>query len=834
MSKISITPVGTCRINTPLRRGSARYPIRLDLQRIYGFVHTSEEALQQLTYRRGECVFPSEVLPILFRSSIAPGNEPPQDKPADLTIIEISSTKSLKIGDVAVQSNYLIRYFADFFAARGRAKRYWELASSGDIAGLQAYLEGEPVFRQMSAEDQALLSAVRMGLQSYDQVQADMGAMVDMIGKDRVLFVTHVNAVSADGAVVASRDKLIRWVKTTAQRLGVECFDPTALMLEFGQERAMEREGLDLTHFTNAFYDRWFARVQRDHVLARASDGEPDVDGSGQSDSSILVESIAAALEHDDFFDGARQLYAALKLHPDSVSLQLLQGQILTRIGDFDGAAKLLSRHVDALEMTAEVRQSLMRVLLETGDAAGALAIAEQMLGDEYENVEVYEIAGLASDRLGQERDAMRYRKLAFRLDPSNCAAAVSVLGYLRAAGESEMYADWLREVLEILESRGDHDLATGMTEWAIASREEEVFSRAIVVLARSDMVMLPALIEDSVRVGMDSAIASAAGTIAAMPNLTEKTARALRAQAQNWAEVADTRFQEGRWQEAYSFAAACLSVMPTNSIARKVQRSVVDSLRDDVRAADSDEAVIALCAAAGDIVYQRRAITVLYARALLKQGRLDEAKHVARRTYDEDPEDIDAQGSYAQIAALAGDFPTALEQYGSLAQAEPDRTVRYRAAIDRFMASAGAKGIRYIRDMLARGHFDQAITASHLLQQHVNIPERIASENLRIRSALRTQLRRLDEEAGGHDEAQQILSLMLSIAPNDASVVRRSAIEAMKQQDFERAVELWQKLEQILPGLASATNNLHRSQAMARRKARNVRPARPNRLMAG
>ena len=43
-----LTAIGTCRIHTPLSRAVGRYPIDLDLRRNYGFVHTSDEALQQV------------------------------------------------------------------------------------------------------------------------------------------------------------------------------------------------------------------------------------------------------------------------------------------------------------------------------------------------------------------------------------------------------------------------------------------------------------------------------------------------------------------------------------------------------------------------------------------------------------------------------------------------------------------------------------------------------------------------------------------------------------------------------------------------------------------
>src|SRR3569623_577151 len=110
LGKISITPIGTCRISTPLKRGAVRFPIKLDYQRIYGVVHTSTEVIQQLRYRRGELSFPPEAHPILFRPGIAIDERPPQDRLADLTIVEISSSIVYMLGDIAIQCNYLHQY----------------------------------------------------------------------------------------------------------------------------------------------------------------------------------------------------------------------------------------------------------------------------------------------------------------------------------------------------------------------------------------------------------------------------------------------------------------------------------------------------------------------------------------------------------------------------------------------------------------------------------------------------------------------------------------------------------------------------------------------------
>lgn len=802
----------------------ARYPVQLDLRRIYGFVHTSDEAVQQLRYRSGEISFSDDVLPVLFRPGLECGSEPVPDRAADLTIVEISSAKSYTIGDVAVQGNYLSRYFADFFASAPRARAYWNLASQGDAAAMKAFLADDPAYRIYSESDRSLLERIRVRQQTFDDVRADMATITEMLGKDRVLFVTHVNALTADGSLIASRDKLIHWIKRAATELGVDCFDPTELMNAFGQARALERDGMDLTHFTNAFCDRWYAAVQRDYVLKSVAESEIDEATAAQIDAAILAESIATAIAHDDFFDGTHQLFAAIKAHPENVALHLLHGQVLARIGDFEGACRVLAPHVGAAEMTAELRQALMRAQLETGDAESALALACQLLTDEYETVEIYEIAGKAADQLGLADDALRYRKLAFRLDPSNHAAAISVLERYLAAGQGEAHAIWLREVLELLDARGTAAAARALVEWAITRHEPDVLGRAMILLARHDMIQIPALVDEAVRAGMEGVLLAIAATIMAMPNLTDKAQRALQNVAAGWAKEAEALQAAGRHAEAFSYAKALLAVLPGNGPARRICRAMAVDLLARVRAAPGDTAVAALCEEAGDLVYELSAAAQAYARALVNLDRLAEAQAVSARILAEDPDAIDAKAALAHIAGLRGDFLTALRLYTSLAEDLHEIAERHRVRIDRFLASAGSRGVRQLRVLLAEGRNEEAIAIWDLLRRRPELAEAMATEAVRMRSVLRSQLRQLDDDEGQRGAVNgplEILDHMLMLAPDDTTVLRRAALEAMRQQQFERAAAYWRRLDSVTPGLHEVSVFLERCSARARRQAR-------------
>ena len=166
LSSFRITPIGTCRIHTPLNRAVGRYPIELDLRRNYGFVHTSDEALQLLKFMVGEKTFTPEVEPLVFRMADPVKLAGETWQPADLHIIEISSAKRLSFGDDVLQSNHLAHHFADFFANRERTRTYWNLVKLGNRRDLKLYLRELPAFRLLSSKDRELL----VGLSLEQQV----------------------------------------------------------------------------------------------------------------------------------------------------------------------------------------------------------------------------------------------------------------------------------------------------------------------------------------------------------------------------------------------------------------------------------------------------------------------------------------------------------------------------------------------------------------------------------------------------------------------------------------------------------------------------------------
>jgi len=491
---------------------------------------------------------------------------------------------------------------------------------------------------------------------------------------------------------------------------------------------------------------------------------------------------------------------------------------------------RMLAPFADTPDMTVPALKSLMRAAYETGDAEQAVAIADRLLADEYESIEIYEIASLAAERLGRTDAALRYGKLAFRLDKSHHQFATRILDHHLERGETEQFASWHAEVLDRLSGEPDVLLARALTEWAVVHRDEAMFRTAAMVVARAETRSAGRLVEEAVAQGMSTVAAEVIVDIIALPTVDGVLLRNFRAVAEQWSARSDELLEQGRIGDAFALASACVAVLPKNGDARRVERNVVLFLRNEIRAAQArgdHDAVIAMGASAGRMLYRRHEIAVAYARSLLAVGRGQEALAVAQLGREAFPENIDLQGVTAHIAASIGEMALALQLYGALRDAAEPGALRYRERAERFFERSSRTGIKLVRALVATGDYEQAIELCRLLEIHTEARERISVEFVKLRRILRTRLRELEEEEESGMEAMRILGLMLDINPGDPSTLRRAALEAMKLQDFDAAVGYWRELDRVSPGLENTANNINRCQIYAQRQAARANRAR-------
>jgi hypothetical protein len=247
----NVTPIGSCRITTPLRLGQSDFGIGLNRGRCYGYCHSPAEAVQLARFMRGEATIPHDVWPLISRSHDLDTISAQEHVVSDLYVVELASAKELTIDGVSIQLNYLKLAYGDFFADVDRTQRFWALAEGNDSKAKLAFLDREwsaTVEQKAQAET---LRRIRLDLVTRESLRQNIRELARILPD--VLFVSHVDARKSDGTTIGSRSDFINLVREEVRAAGLKFYDPTDLMAEFGQSAAIEDESAGLAHFTAAF-----------------------------------------------------------------------------------------------------------------------------------------------------------------------------------------------------------------------------------------------------------------------------------------------------------------------------------------------------------------------------------------------------------------------------------------------------------------------------------------------------------------------------------------------------------------------------------------------------
>lgn len=827
-----ITPVGTCRIHTPLSRGARRYPVTLDLRRNYGFVHTSVEALQLVRFLQGEKTFRPEVLPLVFR----PGDEQVVAEevwqPSDLHVVEISSAKKVMCGEDAVQINYLYRHFADFFGSPERSRRFWNLNRTGHREDLLNFLREQPSYELMSEPDRELLAQLSTEQQTFKAIKTDMAEIMERLGRDRVVFVTHVNAVGPAGEVLPTRDRVVRWVRVAGEQLGAEVFDPTASMLDFRQERAMEAGGLDLTHYTTAFSDILYDEIHRLYVLPRlGSDQASEAQAGGDPTLARHAARLEAMLETGDFFAAAQEVHRLLDQHPDSRDLRQLRGVVRARIGDSRAALEDLGTDADLLG-SQQSRMAQLSALTRLGEYEKAVAVAEDLIRDEVQDPEVFRLAGIAAEENGWTDRAVEFAKQAYRLQRDDLATALRALRLL--AGQSNRKAEAAEFRSELLENlRPGSSGAFELCLWAIRHRDEELVEASLHATASGDKWSTIDLVEDVLAADLPGGIAAAVAVADALGRLQPALAERRLAFLLSAYGRAEQLAAEGQVAAAYAIALeltrATRSAEGDPEIrrlvgdARRLSRELKGELRSRLSAAhdagDFDQ-VLSIGRTAGDFLREDGRSTVIVARALHHAGDTTGALDLLKRVSPEDLDTFVVRRWTARLAASAQDYATAIEAYGALRAQTTAEALRLRPEIDRFFGSVEGRSLKQLRSLALAGELNEALRLARNIKRQIGMTDRGEREMDRLHKALRARLRQVEDGELPPEEREAVFRRMVEVRPSDSVTWKRLAVELMRQGRHAEAAECWGRLLELDPENRVAEQNRARCVTQAARRA--------------
>lgn len=249
---VRVTPIGSCRIATPLKTAAKKFGFSLSRGRSFGFSHSSAEAVQQVKFMLGQCEPPADIWPLLSQSD-RDAVQSEQHDASDVYVVEVCSGKELRIGDWLIQLNYLVRQFPEFFGDVARKGAFWRLTERGDQAAIDDFLANEWSSTPAQVQECAVLRQISLHLATEQDVERDMRWLASTL--PNVVFVSHVDALRADGTPIPARSAFISKVVTVAHKMGARIINPTYALVEWGQDQAMEADSPSLAHYTDAFSD---------------------------------------------------------------------------------------------------------------------------------------------------------------------------------------------------------------------------------------------------------------------------------------------------------------------------------------------------------------------------------------------------------------------------------------------------------------------------------------------------------------------------------------------------------------------------------------------------
>ncbi len=791
MQPVRIAPVGTCRIHTPLRRAAKRYPFELALARNYGFVHTSSEVLQQLDLILGGEPVPQALWPLIYRPNTTAEFLSRPSLPADTYFFEISSAKHVTIDGVPIQINYVNRHFSDFFAETEVARHFWSSANDGAAEQRSDWLQTVSQFQRLSADQKALLESIRMSELTPDEIRADMAAIVERVGAEKAVFVTHVNAFTPDGAPIASRKLLIDLVDKIAKKLGVRRFDPTVHMNAFGQINAMERDGLDLTHFTLPFADHlgedWF------HKYIEPLGAKVDVEASeSAARAQAEVAQLRALLETGQIIEISRKLRAIVRADDAREDHYRLLGQLSFMLGDYEQAIAILQNMRAATGANEEDDILLMKSHLAQGDNQQALSFGRSLLSDERETDEILEASAIAAGRLGFDDETRVYWE---RL--------------MRSGEQSDLAAS---AMLALLLRTDDHDGVIKLADQILLGRPthvESIKAKWQVYVAQRDIPSLAALASYSAaldgettfalaRIAWEAGLAKPAAAMIApqlkQPSPDKDAVEWARRMNDQWREAGQKALDAGELDKAADLLQACIELEPAANPSIRARRALEQRFRADLREAfvgKDYRQVMKLTRIALQYNITFSGFDRIVGRSAAELGDYGIALPHLQKVADMDAT-VAARLQFARIAVKAKDYLQALRAYNAIV-ADAETTDAQREEAVRAVNGMFSATVRAARESIDVGKVDQAWQLLKLLSRHCDKTERIKQEQGRIIRQLRAELKVLDP--ADHAARLELANTILSLDPGDIGVRRIAAGTAMRIHNFAEAREHWRTL---------------------------------------
>lgn len=671
---------------------------------------------------------------------------------------------------------------------------FWALSGSRRLAERHRLLRADFAFQRLSAKDRNLLERIQRRDLSDEEIAHEMQEIADRVGRDKLVFVTHVDAEMPDNVPIEQRRKLINTVRTIAKKMDLPCFDPTRLMRALGQANAMENGGLDLTHYTDLFSDQlcdaWYSTliVPRMEVLAgEARVAKPVIE---PRDAVADIESMWNA---GQLREASIQLRDILRSGHVGEGHKLLLGRMQYELGDYEGAIEQLGPSRGDLRPDEKTALMLMQCYFKTGDYRKAARISAALIADERETPDILRVCAVSAEKLGDKKHALNNWKRLFRIEPHDPDAATAAIHLLVESKDFEEARHWANEVREVWPAH----VASFEVLWNLKLDGSD--REGLIGLAREQVELdgqhMLALARQSAERGFAVPAALLAAAHRAARGTTAEIIDWVAQQTNEWLERGRAALDSGDLLRAADDLQARWILNPDGNALIRARRSLQRQVRQEVRGAfmgKDYQGAARILRIASQTLLAFTEIDSYRVRLAEILGDTQTALSYLQKTAD--PDRVVSDGEWLRLARTAirgGHYGEAVEAYVRVLSAgSSDEVARSEAA--RQIAGLKSRVTRLARECVETGDHDRAWALLERLQQFA--PDgRDASEKKRVIKALYARVKALDPVSGV--ERLSLGKAILRLVPDDPIGLKAAATGAMRVHHFEEALKYWQAL---------------------------------------
>jgi tetratricopeptide (TPR) repeat protein len=797
---IKITPIGSCRIHNPLKKYISKSYLQLNTADVYGFTHTSAEALQQIKYLQGEYVPSKEIHPILSSRLRFNKNSLEQKSLAsELYFVEISSAKTVMVDNEYVQMNYIYVYFSEFFLDQNRARKFWSLAIRQNKDELLSFLQEAPCYNAYPKEKQELLSKISVKQMTEDELRRDMMEMSNRL--KNTVFITHCNVKLPDMTSISSRENWIKTIEKVGKEIGCKVYNPTHLMMVLGQSTSLQKNGLDSTHYTALFERHMFNDLHRLYI-------EPILNGLYKNEEmehnkNVPIEElnqIDILYSQGELASALQQLNTLIRKYPKFSSAKELCGRILYHLNDYERAISIFNTLDENQELSNEGRLFLIKSYFNLKCFKEILDNTDLLFEEEVFEPEVIKLAALASQALGNSEKSSTYWEQLYKYDPFKLEAASQLALLFEQANDFDNAIKWISLALEI--SPTDTNLRSALKRMLGAVSSENclellidkispISEDEIISIARTALnhhFILPA--SKCLRKAQEQ-----------WPN-SPQVKKTISKVAAEWLKfIMDNALSQTNPTQWLSHLNGLLLIQPRQNIAIRIRREYILNQRSELKVAyknaDYDKAITA-----GKNIFfldpKFPGIPLLIGRSFYAQKNYSEALEWLIKATEDNTE----KNSWilrAKAALKAHKFIEALETVQKIKYSftsSDSQSIEIKNTIN-----------SVVRDSLSAAN---KLLQNDELEQAWQINEALLADSPDEKKISKTKtliLRRMSEQLKDSESSEIQIKLAKAIHdkdPNNIQALRILAVALMKQKKHEESLLYWEKLCILFPEITS------------------------------